>query len=454
MHPDADDLGGTPTGASGSPQAPSDAKVPARPAELLCALAARRAEGAAPAAVLALRLDRFASACETLGPHRAARLRALVQARIAALLPQGAVMHWVAASDLGAVTALAAGCTDAGPIAERIAERIAADLSRPFLLDGFELFISSSIGMATDHPDVPAERSVQQAFDAMLRVVRQGGAGLARADKPAAPPTAPLLAALPEALERGELSLQLQPHANFAGARVSGYTVRLRWHSPVLGRVAPQDFLPAAETLGLAGRIGAWLLDSVLPLVRSAEALAPLQFTLLASSAQLHRPQMVDALAQAIGTGGIAAERLCIELPASAVPQDGGILDRVADLRRLGVRLALGDLDDSSGSRLALEALRPDSVSLDVRRLGHGGARGGGADLAERLHGACVMARRAGAAVCAKGVESRQQLDVVRAWGCHSVQGYLLAQPFPAAWLMQTHAAVQQRARELLAPAG
>lgn len=443
-----------PAGASGSPQAPSDAKVPARPAGLLSALAARRADGAPPAAVLAIRLDRFASACETLGPHRAARLRTLVQARIAALLPQGAVMHWVAASDLGAVTALAAGCSDAGTIAERIAERIAADLSRPFLLDGFELFISSSIGMATDHPDIPAERSVQQAFDAMLRVVRQGGAGLARADKPAAPPTAPLLAALPEALERGELSLQLQPRANFAGACVSGYTARLRWHSPVLGRVAPQDFLPAGETLGLAGRIGAWLLDSVLPLVRAAETLAPLQFTLLASSAQLHRPQMVDALAQAIDTGGIAAERLCIELPASALPQDAGILDRVADLRRLGVQLALGDFDDSSGSRLALEALRPDSVSLDVRRLGQSGARGGGPDLAERLHGACVMARRAGAAVCAKGVESRQQLDVVRAWGCHSVQGYLLAQPFPAAWLMQTHAAVQQRARELLAPAG
>ncbi|MEM5432414.1 GGDEF domain-containing protein [Cupriavidus oxalaticus] len=446
MHPDADDPGGTPSG--GAPL-PSDANVPARPAGLLSALAARRADGAPPTAVLAIRLDRFASAGETLGPRRAARLQALVQARIAALLPQGAVMQWVAVSDLGAVTALPAGGTDAGPIAERIA----ADLSRPFELDGFELFISSSIGVATDHPDIPAERSVQQAFDAMLRVVRQGGDGLARADKAAAPPTAPLLAALPEALERGELSLQLQPRANFAGARVSGYTVRLRWHSPVLGRVAPQDFLPAVESLGLVGRIGAWLLDSVLPLVRSAEALAPLQFTLLASSAQLHRPEMVDALAQAI-TGGIAAERLCIELPASAAPQDTCVPERFADLRRLGVQLALGDFDDSPGSRLALKALRPDSVSLDVRRLGHSGARGASPGLAERLHSACVMARRAGAAVCAKGVESRQQLEAVRAWGCHSVQGYLLAQPFPAAWLVQTHAAIQQRARELLAPAG
>ncbi|GLC91444.1 hypothetical protein Tamer19_08520 [Cupriavidus sp. TA19] len=447
MHPDADDLGGTP---AGDEQAPPDAMVPARPAGLLSALAARRADGAPLAAVLAIRLDRFASACETLGPHRAARLQALVQARIAALLPPGAVMHWVAVSDLGVVTALPAGCADAGPVAERIA----GDLSRPFLLDGFELFISCSIGVATDHPDIPAERRVQQAFDAMLRVVRQGGAGLARADKPAAPPSAPLLAALPEALERGELSLQLQPRAHFDGARVSGYTVRLRWHSPVLGRVAPQDFLPAVEALGLVGRIGAWLLDGVLPLVRSTEALAPLQFTLLASSAQLHRPEMVDALARALDAGAIAPERLSIELPASAVPQDAGILGRFAGLRRLGVQLALGDFDDSLGNRLALEALRPDSVTLDVRRLGHTATRGGNPGPAERLRDACVMARRAGAAVCAKGVETRQQLEAVRAWGCHSVQGYLLAQPFPAAWLMQTHGAIQQRARDLLTPAG
>ncbi|QBY49713.1 EAL domain-containing protein [Cupriavidus oxalaticus] len=117
-----------------------------------------------------------------------------------------------------------------------------------------------------------------------------------------------------------------------APARPAGL---LRWRSPVLGRVAPQDFLPALETLGLVERFGGWLLDSVLPLVRSSEAFAPLQFTLLASSAQLHRPQMVGALARAIDTGGIAAERLCIELPASAVPPVAGILDCFADLRRL-----------------------------------------------------------------------------------------------------------------------
>lgn len=437
MDPDVDDIVmGTAGVSSGAMQ----------PSALVSALTARRARAGQPATILAIRLDRFASASETLGPSRAGRLQAIVQARIACLLPPGALMHWIAAADLAVITALPAGMPDPGEVASRVAD----DLSRPFALDGFELHLSCSIGVATDHLDIPAERSLQQAFDAMLRVNRQGGAGLARADKPVSLPVAPLLAALPDALERGELSLQLQPRADLAGAAVSGYTVRLRWQHPVLGRVAPQDFLPAVEALGLVGRIGNWLLESVLPMMRAAEPIGPLQFTLLASSAQLHRPQMVEALAQALDAGGIAPRQLCIELPARTVPTDADLIERFAALRRLGLQLALGDFDDSPPCRQALAALQPDGVTLDARGLGHAREVRCRAD---SLREACRAARRAGASVCAKGIETRQQLEAVRAWGCHSVQGYLLAQPFPAVWLLQTHGAIQQRARALLAPA-
>ncbi|MNL47045.1 Phytochrome-like protein cph2 [compost metagenome] len=161
---------------------------------------------------------------------------------------------------------------------------------------------------------------------------------------------------------------------------------------------------------------------------------------------------MVEALAQAIDAGGIAPDRLCIEVSASAVPADADIIARFAALRRRGLQLTLGDFDDSPGCRQLLAALHPDRVTLDARRLGHAPRPGDSANRADSLRAACRLARGAGVSVCAKGIETRQQLEAVRAWGCHSVQGYLLAQPFPATWLLQTHAAIQQRARELLAP--
>jgi EAL domain-containing protein (putative c-di-GMP-specific phosphodiesterase class I)/GGDEF domain-containing protein len=439
MHSEADDTSGM---AAGS------AYDMVQPATFVRALEARRAQAGAASslAVLAIRLDRFASACETLGPQRAARLRKQVEARIAGLLPAGAGIHWLALADLAVATALPDDITDP----DRLGSRIGDDLARPFSLDGFELFLSSSIGVVLDHPDIATERSLQHAVDAMLRVCRQGGDGLASGSTSGAPPTAPLLAALPQALKRGELSLQLQPRADFKTANVSGYTVRLRWQHPTLGRVAPKDFLPAMESLGLMGAIASWLLQGILPMMKAADAIGPVQFTLLAASAQLHRTQMMEALNAAIDSAGIAPERLCIEVPVSAVPDDEALFAQFRLLRQRGVQLALSDFNDTEASLQTLHRVKPDIVTLDARHLGHADQP---PDTPERLRAACALARNAGALVCAKGVETRQQLEAVRAWGCHSLQGYLLAQPFPATWLVQTHWAIQQRARQLLKPA-
>lgn len=419
-----------------------------QPAAFVAALGNCRAtSGGAQLVILIIRLDRFASACESVGPRRAAHLRQLVQARLARLLVPEARMYWLGPADLAVVTPLPAAIQDPA----RLGQRMADELARPFTLDGFELFLSCSIGMSLDHPDVAAERSLQHAFDAMLRICRQGGDGLASAMRAGTPAADQMLAALPQALERGELSLHLQPRADFAGSRISGYSVRLRWRHPALGRVAPQDFLPALEGLGLMGPVGNWLLRSLAPLARAANDVGPLQFTLLASSAQLHQLDMVDALARTLDAGAVAPERLCIEVPSTNLPDDPELIGRFEALRRRGLQLSLSDFDGRPESLETFGRLRPDRVTLDVRSLGHADQP---ANAAAGLREACTVARKAGAMVCAKGVETRKQLEQVHAWGCHSIQGYLLAQPFPANWLAQTHWAIQQRARELLGPAG
>lgn len=413
-------------------------------AHFIAALDSHRAAAgtAHPLAVLVIRLDRFQNVCETIGPARADRLRACIQARVGSVAATPAVMHWLGPADIGAACVLPEGVGAAS-----IGASIAAALGRPFQIDGYELFLSCSIGTSLDHPEIATERNFQLAFDAMLQVYRRGGDGIVNAAAPVSPRLGTLLAALPDALARGEFGLQLQPRATFATAEVSGYTVRVRWQHALFGRVAPQDFLPAAETLGMMHEIGGWLLQTLLPLMRATEAVAPVQFMLLASSEQLLGTQTLDLLRRSVEDFGVPEGRLCVEVPAGIVPDDPASARKASMLREAGVRIALGDFTDTPPARRALERLRPDAVTLDARHLGQASR----ADDAEPLRAACALARESGAVVCAKGVETRRQLEMVRDWGCHSMQGYLLAQPFPAHWLAQTHGAIVSRARQLLA---
>src|SRR5207253_8967354 len=128
-----------------------------------------------------IHLDRFSLAGETLGAELSTRLRAQAAARVAALALTAEV-NWLGQADIGAVVPLPPqpqSAADPMEAAMRLARAVAAGLARPFVQNGFELFLSSSIGVALDEPDKPAERSLHEAYDAMLRVRKRGGDGVA-----------------------------------------------------------------------------------------------------------------------------------------------------------------------------------------------------------------------------------------------------------------------------------
>lgn len=409
----------------------------------LAALAARRASHGHPLAVAVLHVDRFGHASASLGAIRAARLRDMVGARVSGRLPAGVAMQWVGEANLAVVTCYPAGIHDTA----RLGAELANVLAPPFVIDGFELFLSYSIGVGEDSTSLPAERSLQQAYDAMLRVSRRGGNGTATTATGTPPGSARLLDALPDAIARGELAVHLQPRAHFDTATVTSYAGRLRWLNPELGQVPPEQFNPALETLGMMGDVARWVLRTMIPLVRAPDVDPAIELVMPAPSAQLHCIQMVDALRHAIDAFGVAAHRLCIEVPVAAVPADGYIASQFDPLRQRGVRLALSDFSDNPAGRSALSRLAPDRVTLDVRAL----AQPCPSAIGAALRAACDHALGTGASVCAKGVDTRWQMAAVREWGCDSMQGYLLSQSFPARWLAQTHPALQQRARELIA---
>ena len=421
---------------------PAGAGIPAA-TSFLAALSSRRVSLGQPLAIVVIHIDRYGHACDSLGAIRAARLRDHVQARAGTRLPPGAAAHWLSDVDLAIVTRFPAGIHGTA----RLGAELANLLGQPFVLDSFEIFLSFSIGVGEDSATLPAERSLQQACDAMLQVCRRGGNGMATTAAGTPPGTAPLMEALPHALERGELQVHLQPRAHFGTGTITSYTTRLRWQNPALGRVPPQDFAPAMEALGMMGDIARWLLRTMMPLMRGPGVDPALQLVIPAPSAQLHCTQMLDVLRYATDAFGVAADRLCIDVPVAAVPADGYIFSQFESLRQRGMRLSLSDFLDGPAGRSALARLAPDMVTLDVRALSqpHAG------QAVPLLRSACEYALRAGATVSAKGVETRAQMAMVRDWGCDSMQGYLLSQSFPARWLAQTHAALAQRARDLVA---
>jgi len=445
MHPDADGIVGKP-----------EADLPDT-GDFAALLAARRQRpGAAPGlAVLVIHLDRFSHASETLGPGLAAGLRAQAAARVAALA-RGADLAWFGDAEIGAIAALPPRAADAREAALRLARAVAGALARPFRQDGFELFLSSSIGVAPDDPAQPAERTVRQACDAMLRVRKRGGDGIAGADGTAPSPlSSPVLAALPHALARGQLTLNLQPRAMLDGGEIAGYTVRLRWQNPEFGRVAPQDFLPALESRGLIGDVARWLMESALPLLASPGITEPFELSFPVSGTQLHDPPLTGTLLRTLERLRLDPARVRLEIPTAAVPAgDRAAAGRLAALRDAGLRIALCDRAGAPGGEplhAALERLRPDLLMLDARPPGGAGRPGREDTAAAHMRAACELAGQLGLAVCARGIETRGQLAGARRLGCGSVQGYLLAQPFPAHWLAQTHAAIRARVRELLA---
>lgn len=400
-------------------------------------------------AVLLVHLDRFANASETLGDAPTALLRRLAAARVAALLPEVGVIQWLDAADLGVIVPLPQNAKTGD--ASRLARQAATSLARPFDLDGFELFLSCSVGIAMDTADMPAEQCLRQAYDAMLQVRKRGGDDILSAQAASPMAHARVMQALPGAVARGELALHLQPRALLTNGDIVGYTMRLRWHSPELGRISPSEFLPALESLSLVGEVANSIVGQASPLLHAGTLPPQVQVGLLINSEQQRATAVMKGLLDAISRHAIPPHRLCVEIGLRSLRRGENSIDPCLDqLRAAGVGIVLNEYGNDPDSADWLSRLRPQLVMLDTRQLGMPSRQ---REAAARLRLAAQHAIDAGIPVCAKGVETHQQLAEIRSWGCESMQGYLLSQPFPAAWLAQTHMAVQLRARELLGPA-
>jgi EAL domain-containing protein (putative c-di-GMP-specific phosphodiesterase class I) len=236
---------------------------------------------------------------------------------------------------------------------------------------------------------------------------------------------------LRRALEYNELKVYHQPQVDLNG-KLSAVEVLLAWEHPKLGRVSPAQFIPIAEESGMIISIGAWVLRQA---CRQAVAWqeaghAPIRFAVNVSAIQFGQSSFVESVAQTLAETGLQPDCLELELTESLVMRDmEQSSKRMTELRELGVKIAIDDFGTGYSSLSYLSRLPADILKIDQSFLQDIGVGSGGSQLFETI---VSLAHSMGLSVTAEGVETQEQLQLVRQAGCDRVQGHLFGGPLLA----------------------
>jgi diguanylate cyclase (GGDEF)-like protein/PAS domain S-box-containing protein len=395
-------------------------------------LALRRTERrSGSVAVLFCDLDRFKVVNDSLGHDAGDRLLVDVAGRIVTALRPADTVARFGGDEFTILCEDIAGEIEAATIAQRI-----VDVFRdPFLLEDGEVFLATSVGIAIARGnDDRAEDLIRDADAAMYRAKERGKGRYEifdeamRADAVARLETE---SALRRAVERGELRLHYQPEVDLATGAVRGFEALVRWDHPARGLLGPNAFIPLAEETGLIVPIGEWVLrEAATEAARWATASSePLTLSVNLSARQLAQQDLVAMVRRAMAETGIDPATLCLEITESAVMESGSATTaQLRALKSLGIRLAIDDFGTGFSSLAHLRRFPVDVLKIDgtfVAGLGH---EPQDASIAAAV---ISLAHALGLDTVAEGIETEEQLTILRSLGCDLGQGYLFGRPAP-----------------------
>jgi diguanylate cyclase (GGDEF)-like protein len=380
-------------------------------------------------AVLYLDLDEFKSVNDTLGhPVGDALLRSVAERlrgcvrdtdRIARLGGDEFAVLQVGADDPRHTTGLA--------------ERLIETLSVPYDVDGHQVVIGTSVGIALSPSDGQDPDQLLKAADLALYRAKKDGRGVFRFfehDMDAKMQERRALELdLRSALLNSEFEVHYQPLMNLSRNEVSGFEALLRWNHPKRGQVPPADFIPLTEEIGIINQLGAWVLkqacaDAVAwpDHVRVAVNLSPVQFR--------SRALVLDVIS-ALSAAGLPARRLELEITETVMLQDTeATLATLYQLKDLGVSISMDDFGTGYSSLSYLRRFPFDHIKIDqsfIRDLPNG------TNASAIVRAVSGLGASLGMSTTAEGVETTGQLRQLRAEGCTEAQGWLFSPARPAA---------------------
>ncbi|GIX37275.1 MAG: c-di-GMP phosphodiesterase A [Silanimonas sp.] len=390
---------------------------------------------ARPRALFAeIALDRFVGLVDGLGEETAGRALAAAADRIAAFaLPAGRVWRL-----RGACLLLATDAPAALEDPEGFAARLLEELAAPLAVPPYTLRLNASIGLALVPEDAGDLAAALSAADRALYAAQRSGVGRSRRPSPwsaEARSVPDFTRALARALEHDELALHYQPFVDAADGRIAGVEALLRWRAPDGCLLAPPQFLPRAEQLGLMRGISGWVLDRVIADARHwrRAGLDDLKIAVNVSTVQLLEEDLVDQLEVRLARADVAFDQFEIELSESTLLRD---IERIREvLRRLrsyGVGLTLDDFGIGGAGLVQLPRYPLSKIKIDRDFVGEVAHDQGQAAIARAI---IAMGRQLHLKVMAEGVETEAQVGYLRRADCDQLQGYLFCGPLPPAEL-------------------
>jgi diguanylate cyclase (GGDEF)-like protein/PAS domain S-box-containing protein len=386
--------------------------------------------------VMMVDLDRFKGVNDVVGQSNGDLVIQAVGERLLKLIRKTDTLARTGGDEFMLIAADITSQQDVGNVATRLAQQLQEELLRPFNAGGNEASLTASVGMTLYPKDSASADDLMRHAEAAMYHSKASGRNTftfySNAMHSVEKDRVELENRLRRALEQGEFLLHYQPQWDLDAGRIVGAEVLLRWQDGERGLVSPMEFIPQVEEAGMSNALGEWVLRAACRQYAQwrAQGLVPGHLGVNLSASQFRSSDLVRWVEWVLRETQMPPQSLELEVTETTLMEDANVsLENLRRLDALGVRLAIDDFGTGYSSLSYLKRFPIHAIKIDQTFV-----RDMDSDQADTaiVSAAISMANSLGLSVVAEGVESEQQLALLRSLGCRYAQGYLFARPEPA----------------------